>query len=567
MASMTVKEFQKKIREELQAVATETRLNLDNSSQRGQAFQIWAARTIENFESTYDTAADDAVLRSNDLCADLVFDDSASRHLLICQCKYQAFGTLVDEGQVNDFFHRHNRFRDRAWVTKHGSKDAQLALQDYGERLSEGYSISLYFITTGEASERTQSLAQKCTNDYRSAGEPVTCELLDFSRLKDYYVRSLSLEQSIPDLVEIDLPSDQFFYKDTPYPTVVAVVKANSLRNLSLKYKQALYAWNIRGYLGNRGINRAISETAAASPQDFFYFNNGVSAICTNLEVEGNKVRASKFQVINGAQTVSSLASQAPNSDVEVLFRLTQTKSVSTEKGFNRQIIQYNNSQNAVKLSDFRSNDDIQIWLERELPSLRHRDVVPKIHYLRKRAVGRKGLGQGLRLEELAKTRYAFLYEPTIVHASPKGLWTLEEDEGFYEKAFGIDGELQSAWSDESLDECLLAIILLIQISEESKRLARTNEDMQFLPRLKYHALSLLGQLVRRRKDVDITRLLRNHEYYDRFWSESWLIVRGVLTDVYTAAEEDGSTMFAFVRSGERWARMQKRLSRHLAEG
>jgi hypothetical protein len=420
--SLSVNEFRKTLRGDIEKLSADTGWNVNNSTQRGYAFQLWVARIISNFELTLDTEPEDAMLKSQDLGADLVFEDSASNHLVICQCKYLSFDKNVDDGEVNDFFHRHNQFLDTAWVKKHASSDAALALQDYKERIDAGFTASYYFISTGSASERTMQLADRCTKNYRESGVPVICELLDFGRLKDYYVRSLSLEESVPDEVLFDLPDGQFFTKEEPHKTLVAVVKANTLRNLSKQYKQALYAWNIRGYLGNRGINRDISETAVNDPDHFFYFNNGVSDICTELHIEGNRARAKKFQIINGAQTVSTLSNQQPNSSVEVLFRLTQTQSVATEKGFNRMIIQYNNSQNVVKISDFRSNDEIQVFLERTFEDLKARGSLPKIRYLRKRAVGRRGIGQSLKLEDLAKIRYSFLYEPTLVHASPNRL-------------------------------------------------------------------------------------------------------------------------------------------------
>ena len=562
---MSVKEFQKRLKEELEAIAAAERWNLDNNVQRGWTFQLWVARVISRFEMTFETAPEDSLLRSKDLKADLVFDDPSSRHLLICQCKRQPFNEPVDESEVNDFFHRHEHLLDRQWVIKHGSADARLALQDYKERLDNGYSVTYYFFSTGDASPRTAELATTCGAEYRKRGIPIDCQLLDFKGIKDYFIRSLSLEESIPEVVEIDLPSDQFFFKQRPYPTLVAVIKGNSLRNLSQTFKQALYTWNIRGYLGKRGINQDISDTAQKEPENFFYYNNGVSAICTDLEIKGNRLTAKKFQIINGAQTVSTLANLEANAEVEVLFRLTKTQSVSTEKQFNREIIHYNNSQNAIKLSDFRSNEPIQIWLERAFTDLRHHDAVPRMHYVRKRSVGRKGTGPGLRLEELAKIRYAWFYEPTAVHAAPKNLWTPEEDGGLYERSFGVDGEIQDAWSDETFDETLLAISLAFRITEESKRLATAGADLKFLPRLRFHTLALAGIYFRRMRDSGWRKLVRNEEALERFWGGFWPIAKAVLVDVYTAAEEEDATMFAFVRSTDRWAKMQKRFSRHLA--
>jgi hypothetical protein len=561
---ISVNQFQKRLTEEVKEVAEEQGWNFDNNTQRGYAFQLWVAKRIAEYELNYETDPEEALLKSKDLKADVVFDDPASKHLLICQCKFDKFRSSVDETEVNDFFGRHKMFMDRKWVLQHGSREAKVALKDYAERVNNGYRVTLYFMSTAQASERTSSIATKWNDEYHNAGVPVTCEFFDFSRLKDYYTRSLSVEESIPESVEIDLPSDQFFWKEKPYPTIVAVIKGNTLRNLSNTYKQGLYAWNIRGYLGNRGINEGIRRTAESDSENFFYFNNGVSAICTELELDGNRVYAKKFQIINGAQTVSTLADLPADSKVEVLFRLAQTQSVSTEKGFNRNIIQFNNSQNAVKISDFRSNDPIQFFLEKNFQQVKSHRAIPRFHYIRKRSVGRKGEGYGLRLEELAKIRYSFLYDPTLVHASPKDLWTPVEEKGVYERAFGVNGELADVWGDDVTAEALLAVAYYFRITDEAKRLAKCEgeEALTFLPRLRFHALALLGLDYRRKDSDSAQKLLRSEGVFDSKWSVVWPTIKTILVDVYTTAEEEGQGMFAFVRSGERWERMKKRFSR-----
>ena len=255
--------------------------------------------------------------------------------------------------------------------------------------------------------------------------------------------------------VRIRLPEGKWIDKEDPYPTVIAVVKGNALRDLYKKHKEALFAWNIRGYLGGRGINAKIIETASTKGPEFFYFNNGVSAICTHYEIEGNELVATNCQIINGAQTVGALAKAPANPAVEVLFRLTKTASVKTEKGMNIEIIRYNNSQNIIKTSDFHSNDPIQLWLEKQFQNSTPDGPVPKISYQRRRGPKKRGQGQSLPLEELAKIRYAFLNEPTLCHSSPKDLWTPSADKGAYEKAFGVDGELAEMWSKEEFRRSL----------------------------------------------------------------------------------------------------------------
>lgn len=158
---------------------------------------------------------------------------------------------------------------------------------------------------------------------------------------------------------------------------------------------------------------------------------------------------------------MGALAAAEPNPDVEVLFRLSKTANVKTEKGINSDIIRFNNSQNVIRASDFRSNDTIQYWLERKFAALKPDGAVPKLRYSRKRGRPLKGPGRVFSLEEFAKIRYSFLIEPTLIHEMPKSLWTNVADGGHYEWAFGVNGEMQPYWSEDEFQNCLVALIFL----------------------------------------------------------------------------------------------------------
>ena len=173
-------------------------------------------------------------------------------------------------------------------------------------------------------------------------------------------------------------------------------------------------------------MNKDIITTAESDPGSFYYFNNGVSAICTSFHIDDlNVVTAENFQIINGAQTVGALSAAKPDSDIEVLLRVTEGLSVKTDRGFNADIIKYNNTQNIVKSSDFRSNDKIQTWLEGKFKNMRERGAVTKIAFMRKRNNRRVPGSYVVRLEDLAKIRHTFTVEPTRSVADPKSLWTM----------------------------------------------------------------------------------------------------------------------------------------------
>jgi hypothetical protein len=561
---MTTDEFRKRLQEELKAIAHEIGWNLGVATERGQAFQLWVARLIASAEEPIDTSPDEALLSSGDLKADVVLEDEANQNLIICQCKYVKQGSPVDESEVSDFFDRHTHYLDSEWVRKHGSKQAAAVLGDYKERLDNNWQVNLRFITTGNAAPRIQELAERKSQSYEAQEIAVTCTLLDFGALKDYFTRVEALEQDIPSVVEFDLPEGRFVKKSTPYPSLVAIVKGNTLRDLKKRYKESLYAWNIRGFLGAQGINRDVATTIREQPDHFFYYNNGVSAICTDFEItDAGRLTANNFQIINGAQTVSTLAAQDPAPEVDVLFRLTKTPSVKTETGFNHDVIRFNNSQNPIKVSDFRSNDQIQLFLEKSFGDRKATAALKKVRYVRKRQVGgKRPLGVAVKLEDMAKLRYAYFFEPTLVHASPRALWSLEGTDSAYAKAFGIDGQLEDSWSRSDFDETCLALALYQRISDDAK--AR-KDDLPFLFRLRFHSLALSAIYVRDWWDGAAPKaLLTSSETWERLWDDHAPVVRDVVTSEWTRAEDSDASLFAFVRSTTEWESMKKMFDRKL---
>ncbi|MCJ7759613.1 AIPR family protein [Candidatus Bathyarchaeota archaeon] len=162
-------------------------------------------------------------------------------------------------------------------------------------------------------------------------------------------------------------------------------------------------------------------ETLEQCPDKFYYFNNGLSAICTRIEYvpehreKGLFIKCANFQIINGAQTTACIGTYkdaAKLKDVRVLLRITQTEDIKKEqKGLNRSIILYNNSQTVIKASDFRSNDKVQVFLEEKLKEYSYRGTKQhkSLVYVRKRKkIGKSVEKIYINLETLARVLHAF---------------------------------------------------------------------------------------------------------------------------------------------------------------
>jgi hypothetical protein len=249
--------------------------------------------------------------------------------------------------------------------------------------------------------------------------------------------------------------------------------------------KDALFSLNIRNYIGNTRTNKNIINTAETEPGQFFLFNNGVSGLATRVALEEDHLSVSGLQIINGAQTVKALvhvANQIRRSNLncwnetepQLLVRITEISEGYGQTGRVRErITQYNNTQNAIKISDFRSNDPVQYYLKEQFESLGSRKG-KKVVYLPKRTDRVPSNSEVIRMEEFAKSAYAFLWD--FVEFSGSSTFLFNDDtSGGYRKVFG-DG--QKIWEQMPDDEFKLraAIYWLSQETSRQRKLTIASE-------------------------------------------------------------------------------------------
>lgn len=166
----------------------------------------------------------------------------------------------------------------------------------------------------------------------------------------------------------------------TPYKAVYGHIAAADLSSLFEEYGNKLFAENYRFGIDKSNVNDAIAGTAASRPDSFWYFNNGITAICDDfmkLPIGGNDTgsgifEARKLSIINGAQTVTSLFRSkqlgASLDAVRVHMRLISLQD--TPEDFALNVTSANNTQNDLNPVDFVASDTNQDRLRRELSAL-----------------------------------------------------------------------------------------------------------------------------------------------------------------------------------------------------
>ena len=160
----------------------------------------------------------------------------------------------------------------------------------------------------------------------------------------------------------------------------IGIVSVSDLVALHKKYQKALYERNIRYFLGSRDshVNKSIQETLRRAPNDFFYLNNGITALANSIDTpKGSKafklLRLRGLSIINGAQTISSAAEfveKNPDCDITNARVLVTIIKADSEGKFGRFVTRARNHQNPVSTGNFASLDPRQENLRRELAYL-----------------------------------------------------------------------------------------------------------------------------------------------------------------------------------------------------
>jgi hypothetical protein len=324
---------------------------------------------------------------------DAIVSVDARRTIYLIQGKYRRHaGKSEGAGGirvlVDDATSALNPDRDSAqafWRT--GNPLAQRLLRMAWRKIhEESYQLVAVYLTTGRIGK---AVAEKATADFRHRMRRYRIQgrldIEDSARLAK--LLKLYLEGAAPPTptIRLDIEGGTTPLRRTDARTgITSWIFPTTARSIARAYQLAesrLFDKNIRGFLGNTKINRAMVKTLREHDQEFFYLNNGITIVAESVTPLRDSVDIDLPQVINGQQTIRTLAEHAENkTNVSVLVKVIEL-AVQRERSrddFVAKVVEGTNWQNSISLADLRANDHIQIQLERALYNLRYL-------YLRKR--------------------------------------------------------------------------------------------------------------------------------------------------------------------------------------
>lgn len=364
--------------------------NLEHIEKDEWAFNFWV---LDKLFSVEEELIEECIVDYNDKGIDCFVWHEDTRDLYLIQNKYYNDDTKISKDYLmNDFLTRAIGALEKGTYTR--SETLQKIYNKYHE--DEDFCINSHLYVTNNTS-KTQSLIDAIANyneDHAEVG--YTAKLFSLDDIEEAYYGEPIKERVSFDYIlwtinkGTELVINNEAYKmtqalDAKYVLTPVLCIYDMVKKAKTK-KYPLFEDNIREFLGSNGqVNKAIKKTLE-SPIDrrnFFFYNNGITMIVNDFGTgtasgKRREFRIDNPQIVNGCQTVSTIYETLSGlneakleeefKDTYVMLKILRIPSRdSSLKELYKNIVTYNNSQNAINEKAFVAASDVFKRVQTEL--------------------------------------------------------------------------------------------------------------------------------------------------------------------------------------------------------
>jgi len=296
---------------------------------------------------------------------DAIILDETEREVTVLQSKFsKQFLGRISESEIKNLAGTRLYFKDRESISKITSHAqgtvASLLTRAYDLVKSKKFPLKLTFISSKRAPPDLQHLVEQLglrSHDSIYDGDRIITLYKNY--LKDF-------NPALPSYKMRFSQGDHHILKRFPgQNSYVLTVPCTEVRDLWLKFGDSLFRKNVRNFLGANRANNGMKTTLAEYPDNFWYFNNGITMLCDKADMKEveNYVEIENPQIVNGCQTTKSIGKSKGDLRGDVLLRIVE----STDNEFAARLTLFQNTSNPVKNRDLKSNDTVQVRLRREM--------------------------------------------------------------------------------------------------------------------------------------------------------------------------------------------------------
>jgi hypothetical protein len=234
--------------------------------------------------------------------------------------------------------------------------------------------IILVLIHTGKA-ELADHATRQLDDLLRELND--ASEIATFQRFGQERVYAEMAEGASGGAINLEFDLSSWGKVEAPHTAFYGMIAGTDVATWWKQFGELLFVKNLRSTLGNTEVNRQILATIEERPDDFWYFNNGITVTTKTVEKTaagaGNReignFKASGAHVVNGAQTVSSVGRFQGSAEklerIRIPLRVISLQEAPHE--YEALITRSNNTQNRIEARDFVSQDREQLRLRLEL--------------------------------------------------------------------------------------------------------------------------------------------------------------------------------------------------------
>ena len=338
----------------------------NNFANEGQCFVVWYLRNIYNLDEIQ--AKDCLTDGADDKKIDAVFIDDDNSIIHIIQGKFYS-GSINGEPvqECNALF---SNLKDLNALQINGNNLIKRKVSEISNALDDEYKISIELITTGYLTDSALADFNIYKQQISEQDElPAELILIDNDALKVRYDDALN---KVTPYINQKFNLEKGKFLELNLDGTKAVIAALPLKEC---YKirgildGSLFRKNVRQSLGLNRINKGIAQTIRTNPEDFFFYHNGITAICTSFSIENETLDIKGLNVVNGCQSLTSIANCSESIKQKekgyILFRFYEIGDDNEGAAKGDKISTFTNSQSAVKARDLRSNDKVVLAIQK----------------------------------------------------------------------------------------------------------------------------------------------------------------------------------------------------------
>ena len=336
-----------------------------NFSNEGQRFVAWYLRNIHlrDANQTKYEVTDGA----DDKQIDAIVIDENNSVIYIIQGKFIGENS-VDAEPLREVLSSWIQLKNVVRLQETGNEKLKRRLSDVSTALDDEYEVVFELITTGKltspANEDVKSFQEQLAVDEEL---PASIHIVDNEELRRRY--DLALERESPVInYNLTLESGKFMMMGLAETRVaIAAIPLKECIKFPGIKDGTLFQKNVRQSLGlNNRVNKAMKSTIySGRNRDFFFYHNGITAICNRMELSDSNLLLQGLNVVNGCQSLNTiLACSEKVKELDDTFTLFRFYEIPQRERADRISIA-TNSQTAVKPRDLRSNDKRVLNLKR----------------------------------------------------------------------------------------------------------------------------------------------------------------------------------------------------------